>query len=437
MSGPHRALGVLRVRGGRVIDPANGIEAVRDVVAVDGKIVDGAELAHAPNDQVIDARGLLVVPGLIDAHVHLREPGRPDKEDIASGTRAAARGGFTSVVAMPNTSPPADSASAIAWMRQRAEERAVVNVFLTGCISQGQKGELLAPMASLKRAGVVAVTDDGQCVQNAELMRRAFEYAAMIGLPILDHCQDFNLSAGGAMNEGYWSTLLGLPGWPAIAEEIMISRDALLAEFTGHHVHCQHVTTAGGVRIIREAKQRGVRISGEATPHHLALTDAAIQDFDANFKMNPPLRTARDIEALVEGLEDGTLEILATDHAPHCSYEKEVEFEAAPFGIVGLETAVGVWLQTLHHHHKLPLPKIVRKLAINPAKMLGLADKGHLGPGADADITLIDPDMEWVVDRARFASKSHNTPWHGAHLKGRAVTTVVGGRVVWDLASDG
>jgi len=437
MSGPRRALGVLRVRGGRVIDPANGVEAVRDVVAVDGKIVDGADLSHAPNDEVIDARGMLVVPGLIDVHVHLREPGRPDKEDIASGTRAAARGGFTSVVAMPNTTPPADSASAIAWMRQRAEERAAVNVFFTGCISQGQKGELLAPMASLKRAGVVAVTDDGQCVQNAELMRRAFEYAGMIGLPILDHCQDFNLSAGGAMNEGYWSTLLGLPGWPAIAEEIMISRDALLAEFTAHHVHCQHVTTAGGVRLIREAKQRGVRISGEVTPHHLALTDAAIQDFDANFKMNPPLRTARDIEALVEGLEDGTLEILATDHAPHCSYEKEVEFEAAPFGIVGLETAVGVWLQTLYHHHKLPLSKIVRKLTINPAKMLALPDKGHLGPGADADITLIDPDREWVVDRAQFASKSHNTPWHGAHLKGRAVTTIIGGKVVWDLAADG
>lgn len=437
MSGSKPTSGVLRVRGGLVIDPANGVEGVRDVVAVGGRIVDAEGIALAATDEVIDARGLVVAPGLIDAHVHLREPGRPDKEDIASGTRAAARGGFTSVLAMPNTSPPADSASSIAWMRQRADERAVVNVFFTGCISQGQKGELLAPLASLKRAGVVAVTDDGQCVQNAELMRRAFEYAGMIGLPILDHCQDFNLSAGGAMNEGYWSTLLGLPGWPAIAEEMMISRDALLAEFTGHHVHCQHVTTAGGVRIIREAKQRGVRISGEATPHHLTLTDAAAQDFDTNFKMNPPLRTARDIEALVEGLEDGTIEILATDHAPHCSYEKEVEFEAAPFGIVGLETAVGVLFQALHHHHKLPLAKIIRKLTVNPAKLLGLADKGHLGAGADADITVIDPGMDWVVDRASFASKSRNTPWHGAHLKGRAVKTIVGGRVVWDLAAEG
>ncbi|HPA18114.1 MAG TPA: dihydroorotase [Verrucomicrobiae bacterium] len=436
MSGPKPGAGVLRIRGGLVIDPANGVESVCDVVAVGGRIVDPAGVAHAATDDVIDARGLVVAPGLIDAHVHLREPGRPDKEDFASGTRAAARGGFTSIVAMPNTAPPADSASAIAWMRQRAEERAVVNVFLTGCISQGQKGELLTPMASLKKAGVVAVTDDGQCVQNAELMRRAFEYAGMIGLPIMDHCQDNNLSAGGVMNEGYWSNLLGLPGWPAIAEEMIISRDALLAEFTSHHVHCQHVTTAGGVRIIREAKQRGVRISGEATPHHLTLTDAAAQDFDTNFKMNPPLRTARDIDALVEGLDDGTIEVLATDHAPHCSYEKEVEFEAAPFGIVGLETAVGVLLQALHHHRKLPLCKILRKLTINPAKLLGLANKGHLGVGADADITLIDPGAEWVVDRAKFASKSHNTPWHGTHLRGRAVKTIVGGRVVWDLARE-
>ncbi len=359
-----------------MIDPANGGDSVRDVVASSGKIIDPAGVPHSPTDEVIDATGMVVVPGLIDAHVHLREPGRSDKEDFASGSRAAARGGFTSVIAMPNTSPPADSASAIAWMRQRADERSCVNVYFTGCISQGQKGELLTPMASLKSAGVVAVTDDGQCIQNAELMRRAFEYAGMIGLPILDHCQDANLSAGGAMNEGYWSTMLGLPGWPAIAEELIISRDALLAEFTSHHVHCQHVTTAGGVRIIREAKERGVRISGEATPHHLTLTDAAVQDFDTNFKMNPPLRTARDIEALVEGLDDGTIEILATDHAPHCSYEKEVEFEAAPFGVVGLETAVGVLLQALHHHRKLPLSKIVRKLTVNPAKLFGLTGKG-------------------------------------------------------------
>ncbi len=421
----------LLLRNARVIDPASGADDARDLLILNGRIAP-AGATPPPGVPTLDAAGRVACPGLIDIHVHLREPGRPDKETIESGSRAAARGGFTTIVAMPNTQPAADTAAVIAWMKERAARTAVVNVLFTGCISQGRKGELLAPIGSLMKAGVVAITDDGDCVQSAELMRRAFEYARMFHMPILDHCQDYSLTANGVINEGYWSMLLGLPGWPAIAEEIMIARNALLAELTNHHVHCQHVTTAGGVRIIREAKQRGIRISGEATPHHLTLTDAACQEYNTHFKMNPPLRTARDIDALIEGLDDGTLEVLATDHAPHCSYEKEVEFQEAPFGIVGLETAVGVLLDALHHRRAMPLPKILRKLTANPAKILNLP-KGTLAPGADGDVTIIDPDLEWTVNAADFESLGRNTPWDGHRFRGRATATIIAGNVVWKL----
>ncbi len=423
-------MNALLIKNGRVLDPASQEDAIRPLAILDGKIVSPSALPSSC--QTLDAAGHLVVPGLVDIHVHLREPGRPDKETIETGTMAAAHGGYTSIVAMPNTQPPADSASVIAWAKQRAAEKAVVNVFFTGCLSQGMKGEALASYGSLKKAGVVALTDDGQCIQSAELMRRAFEYAKMFDLPILDHCQEATLSDGGVMNEGYWSMILGLPGWPAIAEEMMIARNALLSEMTGHPVHCQHVTTAGGVRIIREAKERGVKISGEATPHHLTLTDASVEGYDTNYKMNPPLRTPRDIQALVEGLRDGTLEILASDHAPHCSFEKEVEFQEAPFGILGLETQIAIYLDCLYHKHHIPLMEIIRKTTVNPARLLKL-DKGTLSEGADADVTILDPDMEWVVNANEFASKSRNTPYHGTTLKGRAVVTIVAGRIVFDL----
>ncbi len=297
----------------------------------------------------IDATGLIVAPGLIDIHVHFREPGAGWKETIETGARAAAAGGFTTVVCMPNTTPTADSPSTIAWIKDRAAAVACVNVLTTGAISKGLAGEELAPIGSLAQAGVVAITDDGHCIQNNELMRRAVEYARMVGVPVMDHCQDYNLVGNGVVHEGYWSTLLGLPGWPAAGEEMIVARNILLAELCDHRIHCQHISAAGSVRLLREARARGVKISGEVCPHHLVLTDEAIQNFDPNYKMNPPLRSADDVAALLEGIKDGTLDILASDHAPHAKFEKEREFDQAPFGILGLETELGLFIDFLVH----------------------------------------------------------------------------------------
>lgn len=422
----------LCLHGGRIIDPANKRDEVADLYLHDGKIADPNNLPQGVTWRTIDARGQIVAPGLIDLHVHLREPGQSAKETIATGTRAAAVGGFTTIVAMPNTTPPADSASTIAWILQRAEETALINVYPTGCISQKMAGELLAPIGSLVKAGVIAITDDGNCVQNNELMRRALEYARMFNVPLFDHCQDYNLSAGGVINEGYWSTVLGLPGWPAIAEEVIVSRNAMLSELTGGVIHCQHLSSAGSVRIVREARHRGIKISGEVMPHHIALTDGDTEGYNTNFKMNPPLRTKRDQEALLEGLSDGTIEILASDHAPHCEYEKEVEFNYAPFGILGLETELAIFIKTLIDPQVLDWPDMLAKLTINPAKLLHL-DKGTLTPGKDADVTVINPSLEWTVDKNQFQSLSRNTPFHGWELRGRATCTIVGGRVVYTL----
>jgi len=420
----------VNIRGGRVIDPAAGRDEVADVFIVDGKFA----AAPAPDAVEIGARGLAVCPGFIDMHVHLREPGHGAKETIATGTRAAAAGGFTSVVAMPNTSPVADHPGIIAWMEERAAETGVVNVFPTGAITVGSQGEQLAPIGAMAAAGIVAVTDDGRCVQSHEVMRRAAEYAGMFGLPVLDHCQDASLAGSGAvMHEGFWSTVLGLPGWPRMAEEIIVARDAMLADATGTKIHCQHLSSAGSVRLLREARARGIALSGEVCPHHIALTDGAVQGYDTNAKMNPPLREQDDIDALLGGIADGTIGILATDHAPHAVYEKEVEFAAAPFGITGLETAVGVFCEVLLHRRKVvDLPRLVAMLTANPARLLAL-DRGTLAVGAAGDVTLLDPGREWVVDKEQFASKGRNTPFHGWKLRGRAVRTIVGGRTVWEL----
>jgi len=425
------------ITNGHVIDPANGIDRVGDIYITGGKIakidLEGSARKHPHELEVIDASGLIVAPGLIDLHVHLREPGQSAKETIATGARAAAAGGFTSIVCMPNTSPGVDQPNVVTWILEKAKAEACVNVFPTGAITKGLAGEELAPIGSMHKAGIVALTDDGHCVQNHEIMRRALEYARMFGLIVMDHCQDYNLVGKGVMHEGYWSTVLGLPGWPAAGEEIIVQRNALLAELCGTPIHCQHLSAAGSVRLLREARSRGVKLSGEICPHHIALTDETIRAYDTNFKMNPPLRTERDIDALIEGVADGTITILASDHAPHCSYEKEVEFDLAPFGILGLETELGLFLDILVHKKKaIALSRLIEMFTVEPARLLGL-DRGTLSVGAAADVTLIDPDLEWTVDKEQSASRSRNTPFHGWQLKGRAVQTIVAGKTVWEL----
>ncbi|MDB6035154.1 MAG: pyrC [Verrucomicrobiales bacterium] len=450
----------LLITGGRVIDPSQKLDTLADLLIQNGKIIAiGPEAAQKaePGAEKLDASGLIVAPGLIDLHVHLREPGQTAKETIATGTMAAARGGFTSIVCMPNTSPAIDNPSTVALIHERARTSGIVNVFVAGAITKGIAGEELAPIGSLKKAGVVAITDDGHCVQNNELMRRALEYAKMFDLPVMDHCQDYALVSDGVMHEGYWSAALGLRGWPATGEDMIVARNILLAELTGSHVHCQHMSTAGSVELLRAAKKRGVPVSGEACPHHFTLTDAAIAGseafwredgkgifscgpeegsrpswpiYDTHFKMNPPLRSAKDREAILEGLVDGTLEVLCSDHAPHCDYEKEVEFDYAPFGITGLEAELTLSLMQLYHTRRMSLADIIAKFTSAPARILRL-NKGTLKKGADADVTLLDPDKEWVYEWEPSGSKSKNNPFHGWRLKGKAVTTIVNGKVVW------
>ncbi|HEY4272395.1 MAG TPA: dihydroorotase [Candidatus Udaeobacter sp.] len=423
------------IRNGRIIDPANKRDQMADLYIADGKIVGSKSKIRNLKSGIeeIDASNLIVAPGLIDMHVHLREPGFSHKETIESGARAAAAGGFTTVVCMPNTSPPADNPSTIAWIKDRAAAVACVNVLPTGTISKNLAGEELAPIGSLAQADVVAITDDGHCVQNHEVMRRAVEYAHMVGVPVLDHCQDYNLVGNGVAHEGYWSTLLGLPGWPAAGEEAMVMRNILLAELSDHPIHCQHITAAGSVRLIREARARGVKITGEVCPHHLALTDEAVQNFDTNYKMNPPLRSQADVDALLEGIADRTLSVLCSDHAPHADFEKEVEFDAAPFGIVGLETQLGLFLDLLvHKHGKIDIARLIEMYTVEPARVLTI-DAGTLSIGAKADVTLIDPELEWTVRVNQFQSTSRNSPFDGWKLKGRAVRTIVRGKTVWKL----
>lgn len=450
----------LLLTGGRVIDPSRGFDATADVLILDGKVsAIGAGIRDSAPSQVerVDVAGAVVCPGLIDLHVHLREPGQSAKETIATGTAAAARGGFTSVVAMPNTSPSIDNAGTVALIQSKAERESVVNLYIAGAITKGIAGEELAPIGSLKQAGVVAITDDGHCVQNNDIMRRALEYAQMFDLPVFDHCQDYGLVSDGVMHEGYWSALLGLRGWPASGEVMIVARNILLAELTGAHIHCQHISSARSVELIRQAKLRGLTVSGEACPHHFTLTDAAIAGseefwkkdglslwaprgadsahvswpaFDTRFKMNPPLRSAADRDAVLKGVVDGTLEILCSDHAPHCDYEKEVEFDYAPFGITGLENEFALSLMQLYHAGHMTLPELIRRYTEAPARLLHLK-KGCLNVGDDADITVFDPNRDWVFTREGTRSKSTNNPFYQWPLRGLTLLTVVGGKVVY------
>jgi dihydroorotase len=420
----------LLLRGGRVIDPANNLDAVQDVLIVDGKIERLGRSLEAPaGAEVVDASGKIVCPGFIDIHVHLREPGYEYKETVATGTRAAAAGGFTAVCCMANTNPVNDNGAVTDYILAKAKVEGVVRVYPIGAVTRGLHGEELAELAELAESGCVAFSDDGRCVMNAGLYRRAMEYTLPFGAPLISHAEDASLSRGASMNEGVVSTETGLPGQPAAAEDIMVARDILLAELTGAHVHIAHVSTAGAVRLIRDAKARGLQVTAEVTPHHLVLTEEAVRTWDPNTKMAPPLRTKRDVEALLEALADGTIDCIATDHAPHALSEKEGEFDRAAFGIVGLETAVAVLLDRLVRPGLLPLSTLIARLSRDPARLLNLPG-GNLAPGAPADVTILDPDAETVVEPLRFRSRSRNTPFGGWTLRGAPWMTLVGGHIV-------
>ncbi|MDR1283018.1 MAG: dihydroorotase [Opitutaceae bacterium] len=423
----------LWIQNARVIDPAGKRDAAGDLYIVNGKFAASLSAADKKKAKKIDATGLVAAPGLVDIHVHFREPGQTHKETIETGSRAAAAGGFTTVVCMPNTSPVADTAGTIQLINDSIRRTACVKVYPTGCITVGMKGQALAPIGSLKRAGVVAITDDGDCVQSNELMRRACEYARMFDLPLMDHCQDHSMTAGAVMNEGVMSTRLGLRGWPNAAEDIIVSRNVILSTCTGARIHMQHISSHNAVEIIRRAKSRGVPVTAEATPHHIALTDAALETYDTRFKMNPPLRTEDDRLAVIEGLRDGTLDIIATDHAPHTDDEKDKEFDYAPNGIIGLETALAITLETLVRQNRFKLATVVDLMTRKPAAIVNLPPgTGTLAEGAPADLVLFDPDEEWHYDSAQGLSKSGNSPWHGQKLRGRVKATYVDGKPVYD-----
>jgi dihydroorotase len=430
----------LLLKGGRIIDPSQDLDVVGDV------LIEGEKVAHAGsslNDlrrddglEVIDCTGQIVAPGFIDVHCHLREPGREDVETVATGARAAAAGGFTAVCAMPNTDPVTDNQAAVGFIVRQAQRAGSARVYPIGAVSVGQKGEALAEFGEMVGAGAVAVSDDGKPVATAQLMRTALEYARTFGIPVADHCEEMSLARGGAMNEGIVSARLGLKGIPSEAEEIMAIRDILLARRTGGHVHLCHMSTRGSVELIRWGKDRGIRVTAEVCPHHLSLTEDAVEGYDTNAKMNPPLRTADDVAALQEAVRDGTIDLVATDHAPHHYDEKEREFSDAPNGIVGLETALAVVATHLVVPGILSWPTLIDRMSTTPARVFGLTG-GTLRRESVADVTIFDPSAEWTVDPDQFLSKGRNSPYRGKRLTGRATCTIVGGRVVYQNREGG
>lgn len=421
------------LRGGRIVDPSQSLDEVGDVLVSDGRVESvGGRIDAASRDDVdvVDCAGLVVSPGFIDVHCHLREPGREDVETIATGARAAAAGGFTAVCAMPNTDPVTDNQAAVGFIIRQASLARASRVYPIGAISLGQKGESLAEFGEMVGAGAVAVSDDGKPVASAHMMRTALEYARTFGIPVADHCEEPTLAHGGAMNEGVVSARLGLKGIPSEAEEIMAIRDILLARRTGGHIHLCHMSTRGSVELIRWGKDRGIAVTAEVCPHHLSLTEDAVEGYNTNAKMNPPLRSAADVEALREAVRDGTIDVIATDHAPHHYDEKEREFADAPNGIIGLETALAVNITWLVDPGLIDVPLLVERMSCAPARVFKLAG-GTLRRGAEADVTVFDPAVEWQVDPARFRSKGRNTPYAGMRLRGRVRLTVVEGRVIY------
>ena len=420
----------LIIRNGRVIDPATGLDAVCDVLIENGRIASVGENLHVTGAEKFDATGLVVTPGFIDMHVHLREPGFEYAETIESGARAAAAGGFTTICCMPNTSPINDNATVTSYIIERALKHAVVNVFPIGAITKNSAGEELAAIGSMKQAGIVAISDDGRPVMNARVMRRAMETARSFGIPVIDHCEDLHLSAGGDMHEGVESVRLGLRGIPAASEEVMVARDILLAELTGARLHVAHISSRHSVEMVAFAKSRGLRVTSEATPHHFALSDREMRPYDSNYKMKPPLRSACDVRSVTHGLISGAVDAIATDHAPHAGSEKMQEFEKCPFGVIGLETAVGLALERLVHPGKITLARMVELFTTGPARVLNL-NRGNLAAGTPGDITILDPERAWTYDVNKSASKSRNSPFDRHTFRGGPVAAIVNGRIAW------
>jgi dihydroorotase len=427
----ERGVRTIQIAGGRIIDPSQDLDRIGDLWLSRGRVLPVGE-GYDEAEILIDARGMIVCPGLIDAHVHLREPGNEEDETIATGACAALAGGVTSVACMPNTNPALDTQGAAEFVILQAQRARKAQVYPVGAVSKGRKGEELAELGQLVAGGAVAFTDDGAPVASAALMRRALEYSKMFDRPIMQHCQVPELTVGGVMNEGFESMRLGLPGMPAAAEDIMVARDIRLAEITGGRLHIQHISTARSVELVREGKRRGVRVTAEACPHHFTLTDERLRTFDSNYKMNPPLRTWSDVEAVIGGLKDDTIELIATDHAPHAPEKKMRELDIAPFGIIGLETLIPITVRGLIEPGHLTWPEAIRKLTVNPAKLLGI-NKGTLRAGADADVTIVAPEARWTIDPALFHSRSRNTPFGGWEVRGRAHTVIVGGEVRYTL----
>lgn len=424
------------IQGARIIDPSQKINYTGNLLIKSGKIDWIGRSGEKPSENgysVVKADNLILCPGFIDMHCHLRDPGFEEKETIATGTRAAARGGFTTVCCMPNTEPAIDNQAVVNYVKEKADREGTIRVLPIGCITKGRKGETLAEMGELVQAGVIGFSDDGNPVMNSRLMRQALDYSRAFDLPVIEHCEDKVLVEGGQMNEGIISTRLGLPGMPAAAEESMVARDITLAELTGARLHIAHLSTAGSVELVRAAKKKGIRVTAEVTPHHLTLTEEKVIDYDTNAKVNPPLRTQKDIQALVQGLKDNTIDIIATDHAPHTEVEKLCEFAYAPFGISILETALGM-LMSLVHTDKIDLEMLISKLTLAPSQIIGTryGKLGTLEPGASADMVLIDPEKEWVVNSASFASKGKNTPLNGTKFKGKVTATFFQGKKVFE-----